>query len=596
MLSAVHLTPPKGRDLHLPAIHIRKDIQLTIDTAVHSELSSSSLAVTRVVSYLRVSTGRQAESDLSIPDQRRQIERYCVARNWTIVEDYVEPGSSATDDRRPAFQKMIDAALAKPPAFNIILVHSFSRFFRDQFQFERYARKLSKNGVRIVSVTQDMGDNPMGTMMRQIVTLFDEYQSKENAKHTLRAMCENARQGYWNGARPPIGYRTVAVEKRGSKIKKGLEIDPLHAGTVRLIFRLALDGHDGNGAMGIKAITCFLNERDIRTRDGGRWGLGQVHAILTRTTYMGEHRFNRSHARTKQRKAATDHAIMAVPPLIAEHDFDEVQNLLRSRRPKMMHPQAASGSILLTGICFCTSCGGAMTIRTGVGSSGLSYRYYACSTRARQGRTACEGPAVRMDRLDETVIDFLGSTLLVPERIEMLLEPILAHREGWADRRRLHVAELRVQADDAKRKLLNLYEAVENGMLAGSERMFRERVAELSALCEQAEIEADRVAAMVDRGGPMLSMQDVIRMVERARARFRATYKPPRQIVRTLLQRVEVAGKHEVHVKGSRGELLKALASVTGNRAIIMAGAGGLNWDWCGRSDMEGTYVFHVRM
>jgi hypothetical protein len=158
------------------------------------------------------------------------------------------------------------------------------------------------------------------------------------------------------------------------------------------------------------------------------------------------------------------------------------------------------------------------------------------------------------------------------------------------------VAELRVQADDAKRKLLNLYEAVENGMLAGSERMFRERVAELSALCEQAEIEADRVAAMVDRGGPMLSMQDVIRMVERARARFRATDKPPRQIVRTLLQRVEVASKHEVHVKGLRGELLKALASVTGNRAIITAGAGGLNWDWCGRSDMEGTYVFHVRM
>lgn len=32
--------------------------------------------------------------------------------------------------------------------------------------------------------------------MRQIMTLFDEYQSKENAKHTLRAMNENARRGY----------------------------------------------------------------------------------------------------------------------------------------------------------------------------------------------------------------------------------------------------------------------------------------------------------------------------------------------------------------------------------------------------------------
>jgi hypothetical protein len=42
------------------------------------------------------------------------------------------------------------------------------------------------------------------------MALFDEYQSKENAKHVLRAMNENARQGFWNGARPPIGYRIVA--------------------------------------------------------------------------------------------------------------------------------------------------------------------------------------------------------------------------------------------------------------------------------------------------------------------------------------------------------------------------------------------------
>lgn len=348
--------------------------------------------------------------------------------------------------------------------------------------------------------------------MRQIVTLFDEYQSKENAKHTLRAMCENARQGYWNGARPPIGYRTVAVEKRGAKVKKVLEIDPLHAGTIRLIFRLALEGVDG-GPMGVKAITCVLNARDIRTRDGGRWGIGQVHAILTRTTYMGEHRFNRNHARTKQRKAATEHAIMGVPPLIAEHDFIEVQNLLRSRNPNMMPPQAVGGPTLLIGICFCASCGGAMTIRIGTSSSGIRYRYYQCSTRARQGTTGCQGPAIRMDRLDEAVIDFLRSTLLALERIEVLMGPLLTHRESWADRRQRYVVEMRERADEAERKLRNLLEAVEDDMLASTDRMFGERIAELSTLRERAEMEADRIESLAKRAGPTLEMQDVIRTV-----------------------------------------------------------------------------------
>ena len=119
-----------------------------------------------------------------------------------------------------------------------------------------------------------MGDDPMHVMMRQIMALFDEYQSKENAKHVLRALKENARQGFWNGSLPPIGYRVVAAEQRGAKIKKKLEIDPLHADTVRLIYRLALEGDGTSGPMGVKNIAAYLNQRRIFTRDGGRWGVG----------------------------------------------------------------------------------------------------------------------------------------------------------------------------------------------------------------------------------------------------------------------------------------------------------------------------------
>lgn len=167
---------------------------------------------------------------------------------------------------------MIEAGTSKPAPFGVVVVHSFSRFFRDHFELEFYVRKLAKNGVKLLSITQEMGDDPIHVMMRQIMALFDEYQSKENAKHVLRALKENARQGFWNGSLPPIGYRVVAAEQRGAKIKKKLEIDPLHADTVRLAFRLALEGDGTSGPMGVKTITKHLNERRIFTRDGGRWG------------------------------------------------------------------------------------------------------------------------------------------------------------------------------------------------------------------------------------------------------------------------------------------------------------------------------------
>ncbi|MCW5860015.1 MAG: recombinase family protein, partial [Caldilineales bacterium] len=40
----------------------------------------------RAALYLRVSTARQAEHDISIPDQKRQGEAWCAARGYELVE------------------------------------------------------------------------------------------------------------------------------------------------------------------------------------------------------------------------------------------------------------------------------------------------------------------------------------------------------------------------------------------------------------------------------------------------------------------------------------------------------------------------------
>src|SRR4051812_1036248 len=411
-------------------------------------------ATVRAALYLRVSTGRQAENDLSIPYQRRQAEGHCKSRGWEIVADYVEPGASATDDRRPEFQRMIDAATTKPPAFDVILMHSFSRFFRDQFQLEFHVRRLAKAGVRLVSITQELGDDPMSNMIRQIMALFDEYQSKENAKHTLRAMKENARQGFWNGALPPIGYRIVeAAEQRGHRTKKALEIDPIQAETVRSIFRFAREGNGSSGPMGVKSIAKHLNEARIRTRDGGRWGVDAVHKVLTRTTYIGRHRFNTKYWKTRERKPEAEVVEVIVPPIIDVAEFEAVQTLLKVRSPAMTAPRVVSGPTLLTGICFCAGCGGAMTLRTG--KSGR-YRYYTCCTNAGQGETGCKGRTIPMDKLDSVVAEHIEHRLLQPKRLEQILSRVLDRREELAERRRAHIAELRKRASEAEAKLKRL--------------------------------------------------------------------------------------------------------------------------------------------
>lgn len=55
----------------------------------------------RTALYLRSSTARQAEHDVSIPDQKRRDEAYCEARGPQLVETFIEPGASATASARP---------------------------------------------------------------------------------------------------------------------------------------------------------------------------------------------------------------------------------------------------------------------------------------------------------------------------------------------------------------------------------------------------------------------------------------------------------------------------------------------------------------
>ncbi len=65
-------------------------------------LVSTAAALLAAAIYLRVSTGRQAEQDLSIPDQRAQTKAWAARRGWTVVAEYVEPVASATS--APSFR------------------------------------------------------------------------------------------------------------------------------------------------------------------------------------------------------------------------------------------------------------------------------------------------------------------------------------------------------------------------------------------------------------------------------------------------------------------------------------------------------------
>jgi len=415
-----------------------------------------------VALYARVSTVKQAEKDLSIPDQLRQMRDWCEAQGMLVAHEYVEPGASATDDRRPVFQQMIADATQDIAPYDCVIVHSLSRFFRDSFQFALYERKLQRAGVRLVSITQQTSDDPSGEMARKIFSIFDEYQSKENGKHTLRAMKENARRGYWNGSRPPFGYRTRQVDVVGNKgkQKRVLELDPVESALVKRLFDLYLSGA-GDGPMGAKQISTYLNATG-QTHRGTAWTRSRVHEVLSNTTYMGDCYFNRMEDKTKRLKPESEWILLKVDPIVSAATFEAVKQRKASRSFDQVPPREIGSKTLLTGLLKCGACGAGMT--TATGKSGR-YRYYKCNTRIGRSNDACHNPAVSMDKLDDAVLSALADKVFTPERVKEILNQLKQQIKAAQECEAVEVKALQVELDELQAATNRLFEAVEKGVL-----------------------------------------------------------------------------------------------------------------------------------
>ena len=533
----------------------------------------------RAAVYLRVRTGRQAENDVSLPSQRDLTTRFCAAQGWSVVEEYVEPGASATDDRRPVFQRMLEDARSPDRRFDVICVYAFSRFYRNGAEMEMTIRRLRKCGVEVVSVTQPTGDDPSQEMMRQMIGLFDEYTSRENGKNVSRAMRESAKQGFWNGATPPLGYKIVEAETRGSKIKKKLAVEPVDAETVRLMFRLYVEGDGKTGPLGIKDVAKWLNERGYRTRKGATFGIGPVHGILTNRCYAtGKWPYGVRNSKTGQLNDPATVVAIDVPTIVPMGLFEQVQAKLARHNPKVTPPRTVNGPNLLAGLATCATCGAGM-VRTGTACGKRSYTYYSCAGCHQKGKSVCKGRHIPTAKLDNLVVENVKEKLLTPERLSFILEALLersAAKDGAvAERRR----SLDSQVAQAKDKLARLYRAIEEGVVeldddlkARIVALKDERdiaVASLERIAQQAvarnDITPDRIEAFAELMRQKLDDGDV-------QAR--------RSYLRSVISNIEV-DDDRIRITGDKA----SLAEVIAGRAVGPANVSSFVRKWRTRHD-----------
>ena len=326
--------------------------------------------------------------------------------------------------------------------------------------------------------------------------------------------------------------------------------------------RLFLEGDQASGPMGVKSIVSWLNARGHRTRKGAKWGVGPLHTLLSNPLYAGQLRFNRFEARTGRKKAEAELVTAEAPAIIEPRMFDRVQALLQERNPRVTPPRVVTGPILLTGLTFCASCGGAMTLRTGTSKSGKVHRYYSCSTAARLGKTACKGRSVPMDHLDTIVTQTMADRIIHPDRVAGMLAAISEKRANNAAAVDDRIDRLEQEAREVDERLSRLYRLVEDGV-AEMDDLLKERIASLKAEREKTRAAAER-ARSSSRPKFQISRLLIERFAETMREKMTSGEIPFRKAyIGAILSRVEV-GEGVVRLIGEKDILEQAVMSEGG--------------------------------
>ena len=408
------------------------------------------------VLYLRVSTPSQVKTDydpegISIPAQREACLRKAAQLGVQVVEEYIEPGKTATSmDKRPAFQAMLERIRTQRDV-NYVIVYKLSRMNRNRLDDAFVLAGLRKYKATLVSATESIDETPVGQLMHGILAAFNEYRSAEDGADIRYKMGEKAKRGGTLG-RAKLGYLNVRERFEGREVRTVI-VDPERAPFIPLAFELY-----ATGEYSLERLSGELTTRGLRTRPGrypgGPVSDSKLGELLHDRYYLGVVTYNSVEYPGRH------------PALVNQELFDRVQVLLEasgvSGERRRTHDHYLKGT-LWCGRCHERGERRRLILTKTTNRYRATYFYFLC--RGRQDGT-CDLPHLPLEHVEDAVLQHWATQHLSGDfsaRVRRNLQTVL--HETSTSLRLLH-EQLAGELRSIDRQEENLLDLAADGSLA----------------------------------------------------------------------------------------------------------------------------------
>ena len=361
-----------------------------------------------VVAYARFSSDNQRTE--SIDAQIRAICDYCDKNGYNLVKIYKDEAISgtSTEDREQFIQMINDS---KNKNFKYVIVHKFDRFARNRYDHALYEKKLEDNGVKLLSVMEQLNDSPESVILKSVLTGMNEYYSLNLAREVRKGQKENALKCVHNGGIPPLGYDL--------NDDNTYKINEEEAKSVKLIYKMYLDGR------GYATIADELNALGFTNKLGKSFKKTSIRDTLLNEKYTGTFIFGKKDKKGKLtgKELRVEHGI---PAIISKEVFEQVQFKIKNRQHRKTSGRStAKSTYLLTGLCICGECGG--TFSGGYRSVDRVSRnvHYGYLCRQRKDKVNnCKNKAIKKEELETMVINAVKTYIFQERQIEIITNKV----------------------------------------------------------------------------------------------------------------------------------------------------------------------------
>jgi site-specific DNA recombinase len=417
----------------------------------------------KAIGYVRRSTDKQDES---LTQQRERLSTFARQHGWSLVEIYSDDAVSGSELSRPGLEKLIAAASGSD--VDIVLIWDRNRLARpkDAIDGMLLERRLMAKGTRVVYASNGkVADQSFGS---GLLSYVEHHQNgdylRKLSRDTSRGLISLVKRGLWPGGPIPFGYDRLIIDgdtpkrivrsttdggqvvldatsgdvldtlPRGKSHKKqdheSCALIPSTPERVRAV-RCLFEGYAAGKPT--RTLRDELNDSGFRTSRGSYFTVQTLLPMLENPAYIGRAVYNRrthskwhrvvgevSVERTDEgfeRRDEEDWIVCedAWEPLVDTDTFKAVQARRTKNKDRNNHHRgnAFKSNYLLTGLAYCTICGGKLTGTTQTSGKGYKTRYYTCSRYSAGYKNECpKRYTVPADKVEKYILEIIRTDLM----------------------------------------------------------------------------------------------------------------------------------------------------------------------------------------